>query len=156
MKNEKKAALLLNPASPRSVILRKPTTSGLVFPASSKTGLHNYFAEKMAVFSNIIGFIVDQTQKMLPEQTQLAQSFTSLYNNLVAMRVVFLNKYHQLLIQAGKGLLVPTEKINFIYDHIHQFENQVFLEIFTAGIKKNELIEYGKKQHLQLTKPLQA
>lgn len=156
MRNIKKEPLLLNPAKPRRALPEKPKTKSLKFPGLSKSSLHNYFAEKMAVFSNILGLVHDQTEHVLPEQVRTVSSFKSLYHKLVAIRAAFLDKYHDLLTRSGKGLSAPEEKIVFIYDHINEFEQEVVSEIVTAGIKKEELPTSNNPHHLELTERSQT
>lgn len=115
-----------------------PEANKLIF-YHSKSGLHNFFADRMAIFSIILGYILETGQKILPGQTGLP---ISLYHKLVDMRTEFLNKYHQLNFSLGRGVNIGLDSLIFFYELIYRFERRVVNEILNAGINRVDLQEY--------------
>lgn len=107
----------------------------------SKSNLHTYFGDKMALFSIVIEYMLNQAHL---EQSHLPKPFTVLYNKLLDIRTDFLNRYHQLSAHAGNGITIHLDKIKTIFEHIYQFENQIS-EILNAGIRLEELFNHNNK-----------
>jgi|GEM_PF-1155500 len=104
----------------------------------SKGHLHNYFADRMAMFSVIMGYIYDKIQ-----QSHLSDSFTVLHDKLAAMRSDFLLNYHNHT--SGKRINRSLNKVKSAFELICQFEERVILEILNFGIKPKELIDFNTR-----------
>jgi len=116
--------------------VRKWRESHISFPTLSKSNLHNYFADKMAIFSVIIGYVYEKTKHTVPEHTHVPNPFTALYNKLVKMRAGFLYKYHQLNFKTKGGETKETQNLKALYEHIYKFEENVVSEI----LRREDLI----------------
>jgi hypothetical protein len=119
------------------------------FPAMSKSHLHNYFADKMSVFSVIIGYIFEKAKQTQPE---VSGPFNSLYARLVKMRFDFLYKYHQLSFSSREVIKDESERIKVLFEHIYQFDRTVVSEILRTGIHQEELQKLNKRSSLLLSR----
>lgn len=107
-------------------------------PVLSKAQLHNYFADRMAMLSVIMGYIYDKIQ-----HSKLADSFSVLYDKLSAIRADFLLSYHNHT--PGRRIGLNLNKVKTAYELIYQLEEQVISEILKFGIKPAELIGFRNR-----------
>lgn len=126
----------------KGLISNKRNAGKATYPVMSKSNLHDYFADKMAAFSTIIGYIFERATQSHSRQAHGPNAFAALYNKLTNMRSGFLNKYHQLNFHAREGMLPETNKIKALYEHIYRFEENVVSEI----VRRRDLI--GNKRDL--------
>lgn len=122
---------------------------GTIVPVHTKSHLHNYFADKMAVFSNIIGFIYHKTGDAITGKSG-SNPIAALYSRLIKMRADFLDKYHQETSKKTGLKSLQIEDLKPAFEHIQEFENKVVSEISQAGISPLELNHYNTQQ-LQTT-----
>lgn len=125
---------------------RKWDRSKVSLQMMSKSNLHNFFADKMAAFSAIIGYILEKAKHSYSEHAHVPNPFAALYNKLINMRAGFLNKYHRLNFDTREGMNIETQKVKMLYDHIYKFEENVVSEIIT----RRDLIDLNKRDHLQI------
>lgn len=97
----------------------------------SKAQQHNYFADRMAMFSVIIAFIYDKIQ-----HSPITGQFTVLYDKLAAIRSSFLLNYHS---------HNSVERLKTGLSHIFKFEKMVISEISNFGIKPAEISDFNSK-----------
>lgn len=101
-------------------------TQGSTSP--SQFSVHNYFASKMARFSQVMAFLTKKS-----EQTPRAPLFEKAKDKLTVLREDFLTRYHQLGRTSG-GLTSQTERIKEIYELLQRFENAMLAEIAGTGL----------------------
>ena len=104
------------------------------FPALSKSHLHNYFADKMAVMSVLIGYILKKAKQPDQSQTEISTLCNSLYSKLEKKRFDFLSRYHQLNFNSRELIKDESERIKLLFEQIYQFERSVVSEILNTGL----------------------
>lgn len=114
------------------------------FPALSKSHLHNYFADKMAVMSILIGYILKKAKHPNPGERDALSHCNSLGSKLEKMKFEFLRKYHQLNFSSREIINDESERIKLLFEHIYQFERSVVSEILNTGILEEELQRLNK------------
>lgn len=147
-KDEKKVKEIIRLSFQFPVIRRSPVN--ISNPVLSKQSLHDYFADKMAAFSIIVGYIFDRLQEVLPQKGQL-NSLGSLHKKLGKMQTRFLNRYHKLTSKTGNQPHVHIDLLKPIFEHINRFEKKVISEVINAGIRREELQEFNEKNLLVLS-----
>lgn len=117
----------------------------------SKQSLHDYFADKMAAFSIIVGYIFDKLQALLPHKGPEIDSLSSLHTKLERLQSRFLMRYHKLTSKTGRQLDISEDMLKPIFDHINRFEKKLIAEVLNAGIQKEELQKWNEKHLLYLS-----
>jgi len=107
-----------------------------LLPALSESSLHNYFAEKMAAFSIIMGYLSEKSFQPIT-----GKPFKKVYNKLEKRRRIFLVRYHKLSRSAGSRFKSQTERLKAVFDLVHRFEKEVVREILVVGVKPADMIE---------------
>lgn len=146
--NNVKMQILKRPSESSKTTIQR-VKKGTLVPVHTKSHLHNYFADKMAVFSNIIGFIYHKAGDAITGKSSTANPISSLYSRLIKMRADFLNEYHQEVKYKHEKKSLQIEDLKPAFEHIQEFENKVVSEISQAGISPLELSEYKNTQQLQ-------
>ena len=133
----------------KSVITRSPESVSI--PVLSKQSLHDYFAEKMAAFSIVMGYIFDKVQALLPHNGPEVDVLSSLHKKLERLQNRFLMRYHKLTSKTGDQLDINEDLLIPIFEHIKRFEKKLISEVLNAGIQKEELEEWNEKHLLFLS-----
>jgi len=120
-------------------------------PVLSKQSLHDYFADKMAAFSIIVGYIFEKLQALLPRKGPEVAALSSLHKKLERLQSRFLLRYHHLTSKTGSQLDFSEDLLKPIFEHINRFEKKLISEVLNAGIEKDELQELNEKHLLFLS-----
>ncbi len=111
------------------------TATKTLLPALSESSLHNYFAEKMAAFSIIMGYLSEKSF-----QPVTGKPFKRVYNKLEKRRRIFLVRYHKLSRSAGSRFKSQTDRLKAVFDLVHKFEKEVIREILVVGVRPADLV----------------
>lgn len=143
----KKEKQSVKPLKGTELILAPAGRTKKSLPLLSKAQLHNYFADKMAIFSTIIGYISDNAQR-----THYPKLFKHLHKKLRKIQREFLIKYHELAHEKEPGMSDGKSKIRMLFEQLYRFEKTVVAELIDAGIKPQELMDYRAKYLLSAAK----
>lgn len=116
--------------------LIRNSTEKTLLPALSESSLHNYFAEKMAAFSIIMGYLSEKSFQPIT-----GKPFKKVYTKLEKRRRVFLVRYHKLSRSAGSRFKSQTERLKAVFDLVHKFEKEVIREILVVGVKPADMLD---------------
>ena len=120
-------------------------------PILTKQSLHDYFADKMAAFSIVVGYIFDKLQALLPHRGPEIESLSSLHKKLERLQTRFLIRYHKLTSKTGSQLDISEDLLKPVFDHINRFEKKLISEVLNAGIQREELQKWNEKHLLFLS-----
>ena len=120
-------------------------------PILTKHSLHDYFADKMAAFSIVVGYIFDKLQALLPHRGPEIESLSSLHKKLERLQTRFLIRYHKLTSKTGSQLDISEDLLKPVFDHINRFEKKLISEVLNAGIQREELQKWNEKHLLFLS-----